>query len=143
MWTSSRLWREAAVRFIFLPLAVVLIGCGATTPQFAPPEQQTNTKSSEPAVAIPSEEELGVPYYPGAKPLSGADTEDLVDGQFATRDSIDKVVSFYKGSVRNAVATGDKNESLIEFVKDGTKYSISIHREQRDGITLISVNKHK
>jgi hypothetical protein len=94
-------------------------------------------------VIVPTEEELGVPYYPGARPLSGGHTADLVDGQFITADSIDKVVSFYKGNIRNAIATGDKNESLVRFEKDGTKYSISIHREQRDGFTLISVNRHK
>jgi hypothetical protein len=121
-------------------VAAGVAGCSSPTPQLSP---AVGPSAVEQAVKVPSEEELGVPYYPGAKPLSGANTSDLVDGQFATRDSIDKVVSFYKGNIRNAVATGDKNESLIEFERDGDKYSISLHREQRDGVTLISVNRHK
>jgi hypothetical protein len=131
------------VRCVVLALAVLIGGCAKTTPQFRSSSEVTAAKPSHEEPTIPSEQELGVPYYPGASPVAGENTTDLVDAQFATRDSIDKVVSFYKGNIRNAVATGDKNESLIAFEKDGKRYSTSIHRSQREGVTLISVNQYK
>jgi hypothetical protein len=126
-----------------IALGLAVLACGCKAHQTESPSLQTTPVNTTQAVTVPSEQKLGVPYYPGAKGVSGGDTADLVDAQFVTGDSVDKVVSFYKGNIRDAVATGDKNETMIEFEKDGAKYSIELHRDQRQGVTLISINARK
>jgi hypothetical protein len=130
------------MRARWLVLAVALAGCSKPS---APNSDKTELPVAPPpqSSVIPTEAQIGVPLYPNAKATGGKATKDLVDVQSVTRDSIDQVVSFYKGNISNAVATGDKNESLIEFKKDGAAYSIELHRSQSEGVTLISINARR
>jgi hypothetical protein len=117
------------------------LGCARVQQLPSSAAQQTPSESAP--ASTPAEGQLGAPYYPGAKALGGGDTQDLVNGEFTTPDSIDKVVSFYKGNIPGAVATGDNNETMIEFKKGSASYTIDIHRNQREGVTLIQVSGRK
>ncbi len=77
-----------------------------------------STVSVSPAAnPMPTESELGVPIYPDAKPyndstgvVSPMATEGMKMAILETKDSLDKVVAFYKGEMPQATLTKDVEE---------------------------------
>ena len=96
---------------------------------------------------------VGVPIYPGARPTDntgGANFEwtprdgsrdknlYVVGGEFRTRDSVRKVVEFYRNELPNVMIVSERGEwTRLEYRDGGIKRIISVSDD--DGETRIGV----
>jgi len=103
-----------------------------------------------------SEQELGIPIYPGAKPeqtgrltQTGEEPGEFVQATFTTRDSIDKVKAFYQEKFPKSRAAMDirsADSRMVQMVleEDETQKTVMISRdkdEKRTNIVLMRVEK--
>lgn len=126
-------------------------GGGETTTTVTTPEGGTITAKGNATV---TEEEVGVPFYPGAAQnpekttkISGSGdgkTGEMIMISLSTTDSFDKVVEFYKSKM-------PKNAQLIQMNANGEqqaswnltedKTSKLVQVSIKDGATLILIHK--
>jgi hypothetical protein len=100
-----------------------------------------------------SEEKLGVPIYPGAKAEEGSGSFSIQgEGEkggtfggasFATADSVDKVVEFYKGRLGNKVSafdsTSEGKRTVVLNVSTQNSWKTITIADEGTGETKISV----
>ena len=132
--------------FIFSLAAALLAGCGRDEPAT---KEEGNYIVSEEA---PTEEQLGVPIYPGAKLVpgsggmtgSGGGAGDVtnVGGIYETDDGFDRVVVWYTdklgqpfseipGEAKETtwmIGQGSDDIIVVSIIKKGGRASISINR---------------
>jgi hypothetical protein len=101
-----------------------------------------------------TEAEVGVPIYPGAKVVSTsqmAETKDAGSGKastyaFTTNDGFDKVVSFYKTTLKDIQHSmdqtmGDQKMSMIMTGKEGDMRTVQVMPSASGGPTNIQITK--
>jgi len=99
----------------------------------------------------PSEDELGVPIYPGAEYVEGSggvftgssEGEEFISagGQFTTEDSYEDVVDFYTDELGDPIITDPemKETSWLSELSDGSVLTVTVTDE--GGEVLISISR--
>ncbi|HEY5532094.1 MAG TPA: hypothetical protein VIK22_08845 [Candidatus Anoxymicrobiaceae bacterium] len=99
-----------AILAVFLVLgAAALVGCGSTNVSVKTDNGSLDIKTNKGSVELntktPTEAQLGIPIYPGAKATANSSASYSQGGQstsvaqFVTTDSVEKVVAWYKGQL--------------------------------------------
>lgn len=103
-----------------------------------------------------SAEEVGIPFYPGAKTAhkgqlvqTGEQQGKFIQVHFTTPDSVDKVKAFYQGKLpgveaRMDMSTADSRMVQMVLEAGSTQKSVVIARRKEDketGITLMRVEQ--
>jgi len=98
-----------------------------------------------------SEEEIGIPFYPGAKTAhmgqmtqTGEDQEQFIQVYLTTPDSVDKVKAFYQEKLPGAktpmeMTTGDSRMIQMVVEEGDTMKSVVITRDNDDEETQIGL----
>ncbi len=99
-----------AILAVFLVLgAAALVGCGSKNVSVKTDNGSLDIKTNKGSVELntktPTEAQLGIPIYPGAKATANSSASYSQGGQstsvaqFVTTDSVEKVVAWYKGQL--------------------------------------------
>ena len=94
-----------------------------------------------PVVPVPSETELGLPIYPGAKTYTdagGMPVKPLTEGNMATAmlettDALDKVVDFYKDRIKQSDARGNTTPTVPHEEKENEKRKVVVMGNDAQG----------
>jgi hypothetical protein len=98
-----------------------------------------------------SEEEVGIPFYPGAKAVhtgqmtqTGEDQGEFIQVYLTTPDSVDKVKAFYQEKLPGAktpmeMTTGDSRMVQMVVEEGDTMKSVVITRDKDDEETQIGL----
>ncbi len=158
-------------RFLLLVLAlglvisvVALAGCGKKETTIKTPEGEVTVKEGEGgeltirgeegettykmSEEAPSEEELGVPIYPGAeyvvgsggsvKSTSEGEEVTTASGQFTTGDDIEEVISWYRDRL-GAPMIENASPREVSWMKSGEDYFVTVSVNEEEGKTTISI----
>jgi hypothetical protein len=119
----------------------------------APPAKPTAAPKPQ-ATTMPTEKELGLPYYPGAKPfhdetgvVTAASSEGMKIALLETPDSIEQVTAFYRAEMPQATVTKAKSGSdytvrLSEVAGENGLKAVEIaFKEKKTQITLTAVDE--
>ena len=105
------------------------------------PAKTTSDKPADKPVPVPSEGELGLPIYPGAKTYTdagGMAVKPLTEGNMATAmlettDSLDKVVDFYKDRIKQSDARGNTTPTVPREEKENDKRKVVVMGNDAQG----------
>ena len=94
-----------------------------------------------------TEEELGLPFYPGAKPGQTIQHDKgFAQAYFSTPDSVDKVKAFYENKVagvRTAMDLSSDGSRMVQMVleEEGVQRVVMISRQKPDDETHIVLSR--
>lgn len=102
-------------------IASALSGCG----QSSQPEDRIPPQKVSSGPTIPTEELVGVKFYPGSQPTSGATARQGASVDLKTGDGASKVIAFYEKELGTKAET-NSGLTTIEGSKNGHKLAILI-----------------
>ena len=146
------------INLAFALLALFAVGCssgsGSATPNTEAPAPKTSDAKSETVAAAKSadpkkdisEDELGVPFYPGSEiDTKGSNFKNVTDAvknyetARTTSDTPKQVADFYMGKVKNAKSMGGGDTMMVDGKLDSGAI-FSLVASKKDGKTAVKVS---